>query len=257
MTAFWASSNDARPLTWSTHPRSGTRSCCSAQPRTLSTALCRPTSSRTHSRSSGRGEQGRAVQPAGAREDALLRAEQVGQRCEQRRRHPDGVVVDRPAGRRADGVEAGLAADPAGAGGHEGALDGRVRGRRRPRRARRRRCSRPPRGSPGPPGGASSTGSARCRTPRRRRPRRAGTRRSARSRRPGVRMVTASARPSTRISSGSSTTSASARCSRRAPRIRRTRRRVVRLTVLPLSLGLFVCSPAFTGAWFRNSNHHE
>ena len=49
ITAFCTSSNDARPETISTQPRAGTRSCCSAQPSTLSTALCRPTSSRTTS----------------------------------------------------------------------------------------------------------------------------------------------------------------------------------------------------------------
>ena len=47
--AFWVNSNDARPLTSSTDALSGTRSCSSAQPMTLSTALCRPMSSRTTS----------------------------------------------------------------------------------------------------------------------------------------------------------------------------------------------------------------
>src|SRR5579859_575044 len=50
-TAFCTSSNEARPLTSSTHPRSGSLSCRSAQPMTLSTALCLPTSSRTASSS--------------------------------------------------------------------------------------------------------------------------------------------------------------------------------------------------------------
>ena len=49
--AFWVSSNDARPLTSSTHPASGSRPAWKAQPITLSTALCRPTSSRSTSRS--------------------------------------------------------------------------------------------------------------------------------------------------------------------------------------------------------------
>ena len=49
MTAFWVSSNDARPLTSRTVPVSGIRSFSSAQPMTLSTALCRPMSSRTTS----------------------------------------------------------------------------------------------------------------------------------------------------------------------------------------------------------------
>jgi hypothetical protein len=47
--AFCTSSNDARPETISTWPAAGTRPCSSAQPSTLSTALCRPTSSRTTS----------------------------------------------------------------------------------------------------------------------------------------------------------------------------------------------------------------
>ena len=46
--AFWTSSKDKRPLTQSTWSASG-RSCSrNAQPTTLSSALCRPTSSRTH-----------------------------------------------------------------------------------------------------------------------------------------------------------------------------------------------------------------
>jgi hypothetical protein len=49
--AFWTSSNDARPDTISTVPPSGTRPSNSAQPVALSTALCRPTSSRTTSSS--------------------------------------------------------------------------------------------------------------------------------------------------------------------------------------------------------------
>ena len=46
MIAFWASSNEARPLTSRMCPASGSRPERSAQPATLSTALCRPTSSR-------------------------------------------------------------------------------------------------------------------------------------------------------------------------------------------------------------------
>src|SRR6266851_1077177 len=49
MIAFCASSNEARPLTSSTWPDSGSRPERSAQPATLSTALCRPTSSRSAS----------------------------------------------------------------------------------------------------------------------------------------------------------------------------------------------------------------
>ena len=49
--AFCTSSNDVRPLTCSSVPASGSRPSASAQPTTLSTALCRPTSSRTQSTS--------------------------------------------------------------------------------------------------------------------------------------------------------------------------------------------------------------
>ena len=45
--AFCTSSNDARPDTSNTVPRNGIRPSSNAQPSTLSTALCRPTSSRT------------------------------------------------------------------------------------------------------------------------------------------------------------------------------------------------------------------
>jgi len=51
ITAFCTSSNEARPLTISVVPLSGRRPASSAQPMTLSTALCRPTSSRTHNNS--------------------------------------------------------------------------------------------------------------------------------------------------------------------------------------------------------------
>jgi hypothetical protein len=49
ITAFCVSSKEARPLTSSTVPDSGIRSFSTAQPMTLSTALCLPMSSRTTS----------------------------------------------------------------------------------------------------------------------------------------------------------------------------------------------------------------
>ncbi len=49
MIAFCASSNEARPLTSRMWPASGRRPERSAHPATLSTALCRPTSSRSTS----------------------------------------------------------------------------------------------------------------------------------------------------------------------------------------------------------------
>ena len=51
MAAFWTSSNDALPETCSTVPFSGSIPARKAQPTTLSTALCLPTSSRRHSNS--------------------------------------------------------------------------------------------------------------------------------------------------------------------------------------------------------------
>ena len=45
--AFWVSSKLARPLTMSTCPDSGSRPSRTPSPITLSTALCRPTSSRS------------------------------------------------------------------------------------------------------------------------------------------------------------------------------------------------------------------
>ncbi len=51
ITAFCTSSKDARPLTIRTVPRSGSSPERRACPTTLSTALCRPTSSRRHSSS--------------------------------------------------------------------------------------------------------------------------------------------------------------------------------------------------------------
>src|SRR5579864_6242286 len=48
ISAFCASSNEARPDTMSRWERSGSRRSVAAQPITLSTALCRPTSSRRH-----------------------------------------------------------------------------------------------------------------------------------------------------------------------------------------------------------------
>jgi hypothetical protein len=44
--AFWTSSNDNRPLTQRIESASGRRCRLKAQPTTLSSALCRPTSSR-------------------------------------------------------------------------------------------------------------------------------------------------------------------------------------------------------------------
>ena len=94
-TAFWVSSYDARPETTSTNSDSGSRSCRIAQPITLSTALCRPMSSRTQI-SDPSAEQPGCVQPAGGRERPLLLPQQLRRGGDPRMRHPE--VVGRPAG---------------------------------------------------------------------------------------------------------------------------------------------------------------
>ena len=82
--AFCTSSNESRPLTHSTLPCSGSAPSSSARPITLSIALWRPTSSRTHSSSPSGVKQPGGVQPAGAREARL--AQPLGQVGEQRAR---------------------------------------------------------------------------------------------------------------------------------------------------------------------------
>ena len=69
------SSNDARPETTRIISVSGSRSSRIAQPTTLSTALCRPTSSRTQSTRAVQVEQTRRVQATGLGEGPLLLAE--------------------------------------------------------------------------------------------------------------------------------------------------------------------------------------
>ncbi len=129
MTAFCTSSKLARPETCSTVPRSGSRPSRAARPMTLSTALCRPTSSRTTigapsprrrappragPRSSRRPPAGRAGAPAAAR---------AARHPRPRRRHRSGTT--RPCGRR----RSTLPADAARAGRIEGARHlGRGRG---------------------------------------------------------------------------------------------------------------------------------
>ena len=63
ITAFCTNSNDARPLTISVMPVSGSRPSPSAHPITLSTALCLPTSSRTHHRSPSASNSAAACSP--------------------------------------------------------------------------------------------------------------------------------------------------------------------------------------------------
>ena len=79
------------PLTISTCPASGSRPSRTASPTTLSTALCRPTSSRSATSSPAGGEQPGGVQPAGLVEHLLRGAQPVRQR-EQRLQRQPGVV---------------------------------------------------------------------------------------------------------------------------------------------------------------------
>ena len=86
--AFWVSSKLARPLTISTCPASGSRPARTPSPMTLSTALCRPTSSRSATSSPVGGEQAGRVQAAGLVEHLLRRAQPVGQREQHLQRQP-------------------------------------------------------------------------------------------------------------------------------------------------------------------------
>ena len=78
--AFCTISKLTRPETMSTHPAqfgAGWPSPRTARPATLSTALWRPTSSRTHQRVAGRIEEAGGVQAAGSLE-RRLRLSQAG-----------------------------------------------------------------------------------------------------------------------------------------------------------------------------------
>ena len=95
-------------------PRSGSRSLSAAQPTTLSTALWRPTSSRTHEQLAGLGvEQRRGVQPAGLVEHGLLGAERIGEADERRRIERHVVRRDVVRRHRLDRLDRRLAAQPA------------------------------------------------------------------------------------------------------------------------------------------------
>ena len=96
--AFCTSSNERRPLTQRIEFASGSRPAWNAQPMTLSIALWRPTSSRTHSSSSVRVEQPGRVQAAGHRERRLASAEPLGKRRRGAPRKP--AARSRPAAPR-------------------------------------------------------------------------------------------------------------------------------------------------------------
>ena len=110
--AFWTSSNDSRPDTSSTSFASGSDRSSTAAPTSLSSALCRPTSSRTATRSPVGREPRRRVQPAG------LRRTDAGARPGGRAAHAatDAATTGPSLDRRAanfDLVERRLAADTA------------------------------------------------------------------------------------------------------------------------------------------------
>ena len=126
--AFWVSSKLARPLTISTCPDSGSRPARTPSPMTLSTALCRPDVLAQGDQLPRGGEQPRGVQPAGLLEHLLLRAQPVRQREQHLQRQPGVVGGDVERRLRADRVDAGLAADAAGARGVEVPVQRGVRG---------------------------------------------------------------------------------------------------------------------------------
>src|ERR1700710_2419125 len=76
ITAFWVSSNDARPETMSTVPAAGTPPVSRGEPRTLHTAVCRPP---PRQQGPVGGEQAGAVQPPGGVEHLLRGPQGVGQ----------------------------------------------------------------------------------------------------------------------------------------------------------------------------------
>ena len=78
--AFCTSSNESRPLTQRTRSASGSKPSRNAQPTTLSSALCRPTSSRTQTKLALGREETRGVEPAGRGERALGLSQPLGKR---------------------------------------------------------------------------------------------------------------------------------------------------------------------------------
>ena len=128
MSAFWVSSNEARPDTMSTVPRRGSRPLVSAHPTTLSTALWRPTSSRsTRSSPVAPSNSPAACSPPVLANTSWCSRSRSGNVASRSAGSDELVVVDRPVRVRADGVDAGLAAQPAGRRRVEGALEAGVR----------------------------------------------------------------------------------------------------------------------------------
>ena len=103
-------------------PVSGTRPCSSAQPMTLSTALCRPMSSRTTSIVPSASNNAAACSPRCCRKP-FARPQLTGHRLERGGGDGGGIVAGREAADHPHRVQRRLAADPARGGGVEVAGD--------------------------------------------------------------------------------------------------------------------------------------
>ena len=85
--AFWTSSNDRRPLTQRIESASGRRRSVNAQPTTLSSALCRPTSSRRQRSSPSASKRPVACRPPVAAKAACDSRRRSGSADDRRQRH--------------------------------------------------------------------------------------------------------------------------------------------------------------------------
>ena len=128
--AFCVSSKLARPDTMSTMPVSGSRFSFTAQPITLSTALWRPTSSRSTSIRPVRPSKRAAACSPPVFSNTAWAARSCSGKVTRTAGIDDEVVVgDGVLRTRAHGVDARLAAEPAGAGRVERPLETRMRRR--------------------------------------------------------------------------------------------------------------------------------
>ena len=92
--AFWTSSKLARPLTSRIEPESGVRPARNSAPISLSSALCRPTSSRRPSRRPAGSNRAEACRPPVRSKVGLGGPERPGQAL-------DHLGLDRPSDRSA------------------------------------------------------------------------------------------------------------------------------------------------------------
>ena len=119
MTAFCASSNEARPLTSSTWPASGSRPRAQRPAGHLIHRVVPAHILAQHEQGAVRGEQAGRVQAAGAAEHALRVPEPVRQAGQHGRGDPDRIRGHIEGGPGPDRLDAVLAAHPARAGGEE------------------------------------------------------------------------------------------------------------------------------------------